>query len=69
MKDFEIYCYFNMIVSKENIWSDDVAYSKCASQFGITKEEAKESYHRVEPISYSYQEKYPAIYEKYRKQY
>lgn len=67
--DFEIYCYFNMIAWKDKSLTDDKAYSKCASKFGITKEQAKESYHRIEPVSYSYQDKYPDIYEKYASQY
>ena len=69
-KDFEIYCYFNLLAWKEKeTITDDIAYSKCASKFGITKEQAKESYKRVEPVSYSYQSKYPDIFEKYASQY
>ncbi len=68
-KDFEIYCYFNMIAWRDKSLNDEQAYSKCASKFGITKEQAKESYHRIEPVSYSYQDKYPDIYEKYASQY
>lgn len=68
-KDFEIYCYFNMIAWKDKSLNDEQAYSKCASKFGVTKEQAKESYKRVELTSYSYQDKYPDIYEKYASQY
>lgn len=67
--DFEIYCYFNMIAWRDKSLNDEQAYSKCANKFGITKEQAKESYHRIEPVSYSYQDKYPDIYEKYASQY
>lgn len=68
-KDFEIYCYFNMIAWKDKSLNDEQAFSRCASKFGITKEQAKESYNRVEPTSYSYQDKYPDIYNKYASQY
>ncbi len=68
--DFEIYCYFNLIAWKEkNTITDDIAFSKCATKFGITKEQAKESYDKIERTSYSYQTKYPDIYEKYANQY
>lgn len=68
--DFEIYCYFNMLAWKEmNTITDDKAYSKCAKKFGITKEQAEESYHRVESTSWEYQSKYPDIYDKYASQY
>lgn len=68
-RDFEIYCYFNMIAWKDKSLNDEQAYSKCASKFGVTKEQAKESYERVEPTSYSYQDKYPDIYNRYANQY
>jgi len=69
-KDFEIYCYFNMIAWKEKeTITDDIAYSKCAKKFGITKEQAKESYENVKNIGWEYQDKYPDIYEKYASQY
>lgn len=69
-KDYEIYCYFNMIAWKEkDTITEDIAYSKCASKFGITKEQAKESYNNVKNIGYSYESKYPEIFEKYANQY
>ncbi len=68
--DFEIYCYFNMLAWKEiDTITDEIAYSKCAKKFGVTVERAKEAYRTVEPVSYSYQSKYPDIYEKYASQY
>lgn len=35
----------------------------------VNEEQAKESYNRIEPVSYSYQSKYPDIFEKYASQY
>lgn len=68
--DYEVYCYFNLLAWKEKeTITDDIAYSKCASKFGITKEQAKESYKRVESSSWKYQDKYPDIYNKYASQY
>lgn len=68
--DFEVYCYFNMIAWKEkDTITDEKAYLKCAGKFGITTEQAKESYKKVEPTSWEYQSKYPDIYEKYASQY
>lgn len=68
--DYEVYCYFNMIAwrEKETI-TDDIAYSKCAKKFGITKEQAKESYEKVRYVGWKYQDKYPDIFEKYASQY
>lgn len=68
--DYEVYCYFNMIAwrEKETI-TDDIAYSKCANKFGITKEQAKESYEKVRYVGWKYQDKYPDIFEKYASQY
>lgn len=68
--DFEVYCYFNMIAWKEkDTITDEKAYSKCANKFGISIEQAKESYNKVESTSWEYQSKYPDIYEKYASQY
>lgn len=67
--DYEVYCYFNMIAWRDKSLTDDKAYSKCASKFGITKEQAKESYNNVKNIGYLYQDKYPDIFEKYASQY
>ncbi len=68
--DYEVYCYFNLIAwNEKNTITDDKAYSKCAKKFGITKEQAKESYDNVKNIGYSYQSKYPDIFEKYASQY
>ena len=54
----------------QNLTSDDVAYSKCASKFGITKEQAKESYQTVNSKGgWWYQDEYPDIFEKYASQY
>lgn len=68
--DYEVYCYFNLIAwNEKNTITDDKAYSKCAKKFGITKAQAKESYDNVKNIGYSYQSKYPDIFEKYASQY
>ena len=68
--DYEVYCYFNLIVWNEKIQSDDEAFSKCASKFGITKEEAKECYETVNSKGgWWYQDEYPDIFEKYASQY
>ncbi len=68
--DYEVYCYFNLIAVTQNLTSDDVAYSKCASKFGITKEQAKESYQTVDSKGgWWYQDEYPDIFEKYASQY
>lgn len=68
--DYEVYCYFNLIAVKQNLTSDDVAYSKCASKFGITKAQAKQSYQTVNSKGgWWYQDEYPDIFEKYAKQY
>ena len=68
--DYEVYCYFNLIAwNEKDTITDDIAYSKCAKKFGITKEQAKESYDNVKNIGYSYQSKYPDIFEKYASQY
>lgn len=68
--DYEVYCYFNLIAWKEkDTITDDKAYSKCATKFGITKEQAKESYNNVKNIGWKYQDKYPDIFEKYASQY
>lgn len=68
--DYEVYCYFNLIAwNEKDTITDDIAYSKCAKKFGITKAQAKESYDNVENIGYSYQSKYPDIFEKYASQY
>lgn len=68
--DYEVYCYFNLIAwNEKDTITDDIAYSKCAKKFGITKEQAKESYDNVENIGYLYQSKYPDIFEKYASQY
>lgn len=69
--DYEVYCYFNLIAwqEKETI-TDDIAYSRCASKFGITKEQAKECYETVNSKGgWWYQDKYPDIFEKYASQY
>lgn len=68
--DYEVYCYFNLIAVKQNLSSDDVAYSKCASKFGITKEQVKQSYQTVNSRGgWWYQDEYPDIFEKYASQY
>lgn len=67
--DYEVYCYFNLIAWKDKSLNDDEVYSECAKKFGITKEQAKESYNNVKYIGYSYQDKYPDIFEKYQEQY
>ena len=68
--DYEVYCYFNLIAVKQNLTSDDVAYSKCASKFGITKAQAKQSYQTVNSKGgWWYQDEYPDIFEKYASQY
>ena len=68
--NYEVYCYFNLIAwNEKNTITDDIAYSKCAKKFGITKEQAKEIYKSIEKVGYSYQSKYPSIFEKYASQY
>lgn len=68
--DYEIYCYFNLISWNEKLTNDDDAFSKCASKFGISKEEAKLSYDTVNNAGgWYYQDKYPDIFEKYANQY
>ena len=68
--NYEVYCYFNLIAwNEKNTITDDIAYSKCAKKFGITKEQAKEIYKSIEKVGYSYQSKYPDIFEKYASQY
>lgn len=68
--DYEVYCYFNLIAwNEKDTITDDIAYSKCAKKFGITKEQAKEIYNNIKNVGYSYQSKYPSIFEKYASQY
>lgn len=68
--DYEVYCYFNLIAVTQNLTSDDVAYSRCANKFGITKKQAKESYQTVNSKGgWWYQDEYPDIFEKYASQY
>ena len=68
--NYEVYCYFNLIAwNEKDTITDDIAYSKCAKKFGITKEQAKEIYKSIEKVGYSYQSKYPSIFEKYASQY
>lgn len=69
-QDYEIYCYFNLIVWNEKLTSDDVAFSKCANKFGISKEEAELAYNTVDTRGgWYYQDTYPDIFEKYASQY
>ena len=67
--DYEVYCYFGLIAWKTDNITDDIAFSKCAKKFGITKEQAEECYHTVEPKGWWYQDEYPDIFEKYASQY
>lgn len=68
--NYEVYCYFNLIAwNEKDTITDDIAYSKCAKKFGITKEQAKEIYNNIKYVGYSYQSKYPDIFEKYASQY
>lgn len=68
-KDFEIYCYFNMTTWNNKSLNDEQVFARCASKFGISKKQAKEAYERVVEYGWAYQDKYPQIFEKYRKQY
>ena len=68
--DYEIYCYSNLIAWNEKTTSDDETFSKCASKFGISKEEAEQSYDTVNTRGgWYYQDRYPDIFEKYASQY
>lgn len=68
--EYEVYCYFGLIAWKEKeTITDDIAYTKCASKFGITKEDVAEIYDRVSQKGWWYQDEYPDIFEKYASQY